>query len=239
VVFNPSRLLHQATEGAVSVWASRVKEKPEPFPFPVGIDVHRDIKPQNVLVWNPGEPDEHTFLTDFGIAKAVSDSTPLTKMGVLGTPDYMAPELLNGHPASPACDQYALGVLAFELLAGRLPFEKDDEIRDIPLPLQAYAPGLPAGVRETIERALSPDPAARFADVRAFSAADATARDAFDRSRAITATVNNERSPERLVTDLHTIHGLSEEAIAEIADVSKTEVVRLRRRAARRALIGE
>ena len=201
--------------------------------------VHRDIKPQNVIVWNPGEPDEHTFLTDFGIAKALDDMHRVTKVGVLGTPPYMAPEIREGSAATPACDQYALGVMAFELLAGRVPFEEDDEIQDIPLPLSAYAPEVPRHVRETIERALSPSPSDRFDDVRAFVLSDDTARDSFERSQAITTTIRDVRSQEQLVTDLQAVHGLTEEAIAEIADLRRTEVVRLRRQAARKALIGE
>jgi serine/threonine-protein kinase len=201
--------------------------------------VHRDIKPQNVLIWNPGEPDEHAFLTDFGIAKALDDVQPITRVGALGTPGYMAPEVLEGLPPTPACDQYALAVVAFELLTGRMPFDDDDEIRDLPVPLAAYAPGVPKQLRETIERALSPDPQQRFDDVRAFVMSDETAHEAFERSQAITTTVENVRNQERLVTDLHAVHALSDSAIAEIADLRRTEVVRLRRQAARRALVGE
>jgi serine/threonine protein kinase len=201
--------------------------------------VHRDIKPQNVLIWNPGEPDEHAFLTDFGIAKALGDVQTITRMGVLGTPGYMAPEVLDGLPATPACDQYALAVVAFELLTGRMPFDDDDEIRNLPVPLAAYARGVPEQLKATIERALSPDPKQRFDDVRAFVMSDEAAYMAFQRSQAISTTVEQVRSQERLVTRLHDEHDLSDAAIAEIADLNRTEVVRLRRQAARRALVGE
>lgn len=222
------RVLRLVGQIASALWAVHAK----------GI-VHRDIKPQNVLLWNPDEPDEHAFLTDFGIARALDDVQPLTRIGALGTPGYMAPEVLEGLPPTPACDQYALAVVAFELLTGRMPFEDDDEIRDLPLPLAAYAPGIPKQVKETIERALAPDPNERFEDVRAFVMSDETAHEAFERSRAISTTVETVRSQERLVTDLHSVHALSDEVIAEIADLRRTEVVRLRRQAARRALIGE
>jgi serine/threonine-protein kinase len=201
--------------------------------------VHRDIKPQNVLLWNPGESDEHSFLTDFGIAKALDEVQPLTRIGALGTPGYMAPEVRDGRPATPACDQYGLAVLAFELLTGRLPFDLQDEIQDIPRPLHAYSRNVPRHARETLERALSPDPAERHPDVRALALSDPSAHLAFEQGRAITSTVTNARDQRQLVLQLETKHGLSVEAIAEIADLKKTEVVRLRRKAAREALIGE
>lgn len=82
--------------------------------------VHRDLKPANVLLENGGR----VVLTDFGIARALghaSASTPMT-VGVIGTPDYMAPEQLLGQPVGPSTDLYALGVLLYEVLTGRRPF---------------------------------------------------------------------------------------------------------------------
>lgn len=204
--------------------------------------VHRDVKPSNVLVWNPGEIDEHAFLTDFGIAKALNETYRLTKMGALGTPGYMSPEVLAGADPTPACDQFSLACLAFELLTGRLPFEAAaDGTVDFsdPLPLAYHAPRASKRVRETIERALAPDPGDRFEDVRAFVVRDEVAHEAFERSQAITDTVSERGSPSQLVLDLHTRHGLTDAAIAEIADLDKSQVVRLRRQAARRSLIGE
>jgi serine/threonine protein kinase len=202
--------------------------------------VHRDVKPQNVLVWNADATDEHTFLTDFGIAKAIDETLGLTKLGALGTRGYMAPELLNGKPASAACDQFSLACLAFELLTGELPFgtQADDGPID-PLPLALHAPKTSKRVRETIERALSADPRERFPDVLAFVIGDETAHEAFEQSRAISDTVKHKRSDSELVTGLHTEYGLSDAKIAEIADLEKSQVVKLRRKAARRSLVGE
>jgi len=80
--------------------------------------VHRDIKPQNILFASDGT----ALLTDFGLAKGRA-YTVLTKPGqVIGTLDYLAPELIRGSPASPASDVYGLGCVAFECVAGGAPF---------------------------------------------------------------------------------------------------------------------
>ena len=81
--------------------------------------VHRDVKPGNVLLDRRGTP----VVADFGIAKA-AESPSLTVTGsIIGTPSYMSPEQFMGRPAVPASDQYALGVMAYEMLAGELPFQ--------------------------------------------------------------------------------------------------------------------
>jgi serine/threonine-protein kinase len=205
--------------------------------------VHRDVKPQNVLVWNAGGADEHCFLTDFGLAKALDETSGITKMGALGTRGYMAPEVLDGGRATPACDQYALACLLFELLTGELPFPEDEdgfEDRTALKPLAYHAPGVTQSVVEAIERALSDDPRKRFADVRAFVSGDATAQGSFERSQAMSETVSRARSDSELVERLATNHGLSNEAVAEVADLAESRVQLLRRRAAaRRSLMGE
>jgi len=85
--------------------------------------VHRDIKPQNILMTHDGV----AVLTDFGLAKIVGPGSGMTQAGsLMGTADYMAPELAGGaESAGPAADQYALGIIAYQMLVGRHPFPTD------------------------------------------------------------------------------------------------------------------
>lgn len=134
--------------------------------------VHRDIKPQNVLVSHAGQPEEHALLGDFGIARALDSSTALTR-GVLGTAEYLAPEVAQWKPATPASDQYALGCVLFEMLTGRSPYRDKDLPAahiDEPIPrVSETRADTPAGVGAAVERALSKDPVDRFVDVREFA----------------------------------------------------------------------
>ncbi|HEX4951941.1 MAG TPA: protein kinase [Thermoanaerobaculia bacterium] len=136
--------------------------------------LHRDVKPSNVLL----DRHDRALLADFGIAFAAGAATRLTRAGtVLGTPEYMAPELVEGEPASAASDLYALAVLAWELLAGRPPFSGESALsvlhqhanKPVPL-LSGLVPDLPAATDRVFQRALAKQPAARPAGCRAFAA---------------------------------------------------------------------
>ena len=101
--------------------------------------VHRDVKPANLLV----TPDRQIKITDFGIARA-SDGLGLTGTGqVMGTPQYLSPEQARGGTATPASDVYSLGVVAFECLAGRRPFEADSPVATALAHLNDPVPDLP------------------------------------------------------------------------------------------------
>jgi serine/threonine protein kinase len=136
--------------------------------------IHRDVKPANLMV----TPDGRVKVTDFGIARP-DDHEPLTATGqVMGTAHYLAPELARGRAATPASDIYALGVVAYECLAGRRPFEGDDQIGVATAHLSEEPPPLPgtiaAEVRALVAAAMEKDPQRRIggADVLA-SAAEA------------------------------------------------------------------
>ena len=129
--------------------------------------VHRDVKPGNLL----RSRDNAVKLADFGIAKAAEQSD-ITKAGsVLGTAAYLSPEQARGEPAGPASDLYALGVVSYQLLAGRLPYEAASltdlaRLQDTAPPprLDDLNPDVPRALAEAIMVALHRDPERRYAD---------------------------------------------------------------------------
>lgn len=144
--------------------------------------IHRDVKPSNILLTQRGQP----MLTDFGIAKIleVGEGQTLTGTGMgVGTPEYMSPEQWKGK-SSPRSDIYSLGVVLYELLAGRKPYIADTPADLLlkqaiePLPrLSMFAKGLPAGVEKVLFKALEPKPEDRYASISEFvSALEALAK---------------------------------------------------------------
>ena len=135
--------------------------------------LHRDIKPGNVLI----TPTGAAKLADFGIAKTVWAAH--TQVGtVFGTPDYLSPQRITGQPAAPIDDLYAVGVLGYEALTGRRPFERHDPIAtmravvdDAPVPIATLRPDVDAALLGVLECAMAKDPAYRFGDAGAMWAA--------------------------------------------------------------------
>lgn len=135
--------------------------------------VHRDVKPANLML----DRDGHVHVADFGIASSAGmDSLTMTGT-VLGTAGYLAPEQAQGDRAAPASDRYALGVVAWELLTGRRPFEADSPTAEAaahvnaPVPSVSSQSGLPRELDGVFEQALDKDPARRFATAADFVAA--------------------------------------------------------------------
>jgi eukaryotic-like serine/threonine-protein kinase len=133
--------------------------------------VHRDIKPANVLV----QSDGRVKVTDFGIAKAAGGDD-LTRTGtVVGTARYLAPEQVNGHPVDGRADVYALGLILYEMLAGRAPFGGDSDmatavarLTNSPEPISAARPEVSRPLEDVVARSLARDPEYRFQSAQAF-----------------------------------------------------------------------
>lgn len=135
--------------------------------------IHRDIKPENILL----DEDGNAYLTDFGIAQRSDvDTGDLDSMA--GSVNYIPPEMIRGDRPLPASDVYSLGIMVFELLTGRLPFDAPVTPAMImhhlntPFPdIQEFAPHLPDTVNQILQRACAKDPDDRYQDIRDFTAA--------------------------------------------------------------------
>ncbi|HVY48056.1 MAG TPA: protein kinase [Minicystis sp.] len=129
--------------------------------------IHRDLKPENVFLL----PGDHVKLLDFGIARCAQDAR-LTNLGeVFGTPEYMAPERGNSIDAGPAADLYALGIIFFEMLTGRLPFEANDpagwlmkHLKEPPPHLKQFLTDVPDALDRLIFELMAKEPAQRPVD---------------------------------------------------------------------------
>jgi eukaryotic-like serine/threonine-protein kinase len=127
--------------------------------------LHRDIKPSNIMIG----PNERAILTDFGIARLIGDVS-LTQTGqMVGTPAFMAPEVVQGVEADARADVYALGVVLYQMLTGQAPFRAETplallhaHVHTPPPAPRTVVPGLPPPVDQVLLRALAKDPAARF-----------------------------------------------------------------------------
>src|SRR5688572_7264597 len=136
--------------------------------------VHRDVKPGNILITDGGD----VKVTDFGIARAVAEASMTVTGTTLGSVHYFSPEQARGDEVTGASDVYALGIVLFEMLSGRRPFEGDSAAavalkrlnEDPPTPAAMGRP-LPAGLESIVMRGLAREPAERFPDAGAFAEA--------------------------------------------------------------------
>ncbi len=137
--------------------------------------IHRDVKPENIMLDEAG----NAYLTDFGIAKDLIETSSRTNPGVvMGSLLYIAPEQVQGEPASPLSDIYSLGIVIYELLTGEHPFSKSAKASQIakilsePIPhLQDIQPGLPDELNAVIQKATAKQSEQRFIDAATFAAA--------------------------------------------------------------------
>ncbi|HEY5949170.1 MAG TPA: serine/threonine-protein kinase, partial [Kofleriaceae bacterium] len=132
----------------------------------IGI-VHRDIKPDNVFLLNMAGSPDFVKLLDFSVAKLLEGDRMKTQAGVVfGTPQYMSPEQGRGLPLDARSDLYALGILAFEMLTGNVPFHDDNPMTVIQMHLHAGVPPMPDtvpySVQQIVRRALEKDAGRRY-----------------------------------------------------------------------------
>jgi len=127
--------------------------------------VHCDVKPQNVLVTKDGR----AMVADFGIARVISEATMSRGDLAWGTPHYFSPEQAAGEPATPASDVYAIGVILFEMLTGRLPFEAENatalalkHLRDDAPWVTDLNPNIPVPIAKIVRKVMAKEPSARY-----------------------------------------------------------------------------
>ena len=133
--------------------------------------LHRDLKPENVMVGEDGQPR----LMDFGIAVETGGFVPQGGT-VPGTPQFLAPELLQGESPTVRTDVYAMGVLLYEMFTGRVPIDDDNTarlvrriVREVPPSVRSLRPDMPPDLAGILDRAIAKDPEARFADATALA----------------------------------------------------------------------
>ncbi|MBN1201417.1 MAG: protein kinase [Anaerolineae bacterium] len=128
--------------------------------------VHADVKPQNVLVTK----SDNVKVTDFGIAQALSATQPRSRQKIVwGSPHYFSPEQAQGEPPTPASDVYAIGIVMFEMLTGKLPFAGTDQqelamahIRETPPNASDFNPNVPVHLDRILQKVMSKEPASRY-----------------------------------------------------------------------------
>jgi beta-lactam-binding protein with PASTA domain/predicted Ser/Thr protein kinase len=147
---------------------------------------HRELKPQNVLIDDEGR----ARVADFGIARGGENSDITATGSVMGTAQYLSPEQAQGKPTTPRSDIYSIGVILYEALTGRVPFEGDSavavalkQVSEAPRRPSAINPSVPPALDAVVMRALAKDPDARFKDADAFLRALDAAEKAPDKPR--------------------------------------------------------
>ena len=161
--------------------------------------VHRDVKPQNVLVAEDG----HLKVTDFGIARAGAESDMTEAGSVIGTAQYLSPEQARGDDVTAASDCYAVGIVLYEMLTGRVPFDGGPpvsvamkQITDAPVSPRIVEPDVPRELEAVVMHALAKRPSERYRTVEEMSLALADARAAIDGSGGTTRVMPAVAGPD-------------------------------------------
>jgi len=161
--------------------------------------IHRDLKPGNIFLARDRHGSERPVIADFGLARSVEGGEGnRTQSGLLaGSPDYMAPEQYLGEPSTTAVDIFALGLIVFEMAAGRRPYPPESIVRSAvrrimeePAPLSRAAPDCPRHWDRALTRALARDPGRRY------PTAAALLRELEERPSAVTAAFSAVRAPQ-------------------------------------------
>ncbi len=186
--------------------------------------VHRDVKPENVLFRDNGT----AVLTDFGIARAVSSGTRMTGMGMsIGTPHYMSPEQARGKDVDGRADIYALGIVLYEMLTGKVPYDAEETLAIGIMHVSEPVPTLPqplSGHQALLDRMLAKDPANRFntaeALIEAIDKHDPNAKPRNSGMRAITKALSSSSTHSETAKPTTSGAGLKWAVIGGIAAVA-------------------
>jgi eukaryotic-like serine/threonine-protein kinase len=181
---------------------------------------HRDIKPANIMI----TPEGMVKLMDFGIAKMAGEQKLTQVNKIVGTVEFMAPELIQGNDASASSDIYAAGIAMYELLAGKLPFEGETDFnlmqailkQKITQPLKFNA-AIPKALSDIVMKAIDKNPANRYADARSFQLA---LQSAFPGYTQINMTLlQKAAAPETTVQDIGVFAGAGKETVVATGSI--------------------
>jgi hypothetical protein len=164
--------------------------------------VHRDVKPANILI-TVVDGEERAYLTDFGVAKRSDAASELTAQGVaVGTVDYMSPEQINGLPTDARTDVYALGCVFFQMLTGRVPYDRQNSVaklfahvHDPPPPLDGALDELYPAFASVIQTAMAKDPDERYPSAGDFARDAGAALRGMRYSGPMTSVATGEATP--------------------------------------------
>ena len=168
--------------------------------------VHRDIKPENIMLEGKSR---RVLVMDFGIAKvmdAAGDSSLTSSGTIVGTPHYMSPEQASGDPhLDHRTDQYSLAVVGYHMLTGSVPFEGEStrailfkQMMESPRSMRELVPEVPEALMQAVSKGMAKEPADRFADIEAFSAAIEASAAIDSKATAAVAPVKAAKKPSRL-----------------------------------------